>query len=96
MEHWLPMVPIYPLYIMHLGWEKLCLLLDYDGTLAPHGSHPDLTILPKQTKEVITVKVEESIIKILKCIILKNCEDLSVFCYKDDIFSTLQRIQSTG
>ncbi|XP_023330996.1 alpha,alpha-trehalose-phosphate synthase [UDP-forming] [Eurytemora carolleeae] len=35
------------------GWEKLCLLLDYDGTLAPHGSHPDLTILPKQTKEVL-------------------------------------------
>ncbi len=33
------MVPIYPLYIMYLGWEKLCLLLDYDGTLAPHGSY---------------------------------------------------------
>ena len=36
MEPWLLMVPIYPLYIMYLGWEKLCLLLDYDGTLAPH------------------------------------------------------------
>ena len=39
MEPWLLMVPIYPLYIMYLGWEKLCLLLDYDGTLAPHGSY---------------------------------------------------------
>ena len=35
-----------------LGWEKLCLLLDYDGTLAPHGSHPDFTILPQNTREV--------------------------------------------
>ena len=33
-------------------WSHLCLLLDYDGTLAPHGSHPDLTILPRETKEV--------------------------------------------
>ena len=56
MEPWLLMVPTYPLYIMYQGWEKLCLLLDYDGTLAPHGSHPDLTILPKQTKEVIQEK----------------------------------------
>ena len=51
---------------MYLGWEKLCLLLDYDGTLAPHGSHPDLTILPKQTKEVIKIKIVESIMKIKK------------------------------
>ena len=66
MEPWLLMVPIYLLYIMYLGWEKLCLLLDYDGTLAPHGSHPDLTILPKQTKEVIKIKIVESIMKIKK------------------------------
>ena len=39
MAPWLLMVPIYPLYIMYQGWEKLCLLLDYDGTLAPHGSY---------------------------------------------------------
>ena len=39
MEPWLLVVPIYPLYIMYLGWEKLCLLLDYDGTLAPDGSY---------------------------------------------------------
>jgi len=40
-------------YLGEPGWEKLCLLLDYDGTLAPHGSHPDLTILPQKTKEVL-------------------------------------------
>ena len=35
------------------GWTKLCLLLDYDGTLAPHGSHPDLTVLPEDTRAVL-------------------------------------------
>merc|ERR1712183_201436 len=40
-------------YMAEPGWSKLCLLLDYDGTLAPHGSHPDLTILPQATKEVL-------------------------------------------
>ena len=35
------------------GWTKLCLLLDYDGTLAPHGEHPDLTILPEETRAVL-------------------------------------------
>jgi len=40
-------------YLNVPGWEKLCLLLDYDGTLAPHGSHPDFTILPQNTREVM-------------------------------------------
>ena len=40
-------------YMAEPGWSKLCLLLDYDGTLAPHGSHPDLTVLPPATKEVL-------------------------------------------
>ena len=45
----------YPLagkYLATPGWSRLCLLLDYDGTLAPHGAHPDLTVLPPATKEV--------------------------------------------
>ena len=40
-------------YLGGPGWSSLCLLLDYDGTLAPHGSHPDLTVLPQQTRAVL-------------------------------------------
>merc|ERR1711936_168664 len=40
-------------YLATPGWSRLCLLLDYDGTLAPHGAHPDLTVLPPATKEVL-------------------------------------------
>jgi len=40
-------------YMAEPGWSKLCLLLDYDGTLAPHGSHPDLTVLPDKTRDVL-------------------------------------------
>lgn len=32
---------------------KLALLLDYDGTLAPIAPHPDLAILPPETKKVL-------------------------------------------
>lgn len=31
----------------------LSLLLDYDGTLAPIASHPDLAIIPTETKKVL-------------------------------------------
>ena len=31
----------------------LALLLDYDGTLSPICSHPDLAILPTETKKVL-------------------------------------------
>ena len=40
-------------YLGERGWGKLCLLLDYDGTLAPHGSHPDLTVLPEATRATL-------------------------------------------
>lgn len=33
--------------------HKLALLLDYDGTLAPIATHPDLAILPPETKNVL-------------------------------------------
>jgi trehalose 6-phosphate synthase/phosphatase len=32
--------------------HKLALLLDYDGTLAPIAPHPDLAIIPPETKNV--------------------------------------------
>lgn len=33
--------------------HKLALLLDYDGTLAPIATHPDLATLPIETKNVL-------------------------------------------
>ncbi|KAK4025983.1 Uncharacterized protein APZ42_022324 [Daphnia magna] len=33
--------------------EKLALLLDYDGTLAPLAPHPDLAILPNETGKIL-------------------------------------------
>lgn len=33
--------------------NKLALMLDYDGTLAPLVSHPDLAKLPLETKHVL-------------------------------------------
>ncbi|CAB0005774.1 unnamed protein product [Nesidiocoris tenuis] len=33
--------------------QKLALLLDYDGTLAPLAPHPDLATIPSQTKELL-------------------------------------------
>ena len=33
--------------------EKLALLLDYDGTLAPLAPHPDLAILPNETRRIL-------------------------------------------
>jgi len=33
--------------------SKLALLLDYDGTLAPIASHPELAILPSETKSIL-------------------------------------------
>lgn len=41
-------------YFRYIGnTNKLALLLDYDGTLAPLAPHPDLAILPLETKSVL-------------------------------------------
>lgn len=33
--------------------EKLAILLDYDGTLAPIAPHPDMAIIPNETQRVL-------------------------------------------
>jgi trehalose 6-phosphate synthase/phosphatase len=35
------------------GGDKLVILLDYDGTLAPIAPHPDMAIIPNETKRVL-------------------------------------------
>lgn len=35
------------------GGDKLAILLDYDGTLAPIAPHPDMAIIPNETKRVL-------------------------------------------
>lgn len=35
------------------GGDKLAILLDYDGTLAPIAPHPDMAIIPHETKRVL-------------------------------------------
>lgn len=37
----------------YIGDHKLALLLDYDGTLAPIAPHPDLAVLPNETKKIL-------------------------------------------
>lgn len=42
------------MYFRYIGdTNKLALLLDYDGTLAPLAPRPDLAILPTETKNVL-------------------------------------------
>lgn len=42
------------MYFRYIGnAKKLALLLDYDGTLAPLALHPDLAVLPPDTKSVL-------------------------------------------
>jgi len=42
------------LFYRYIGdTNKLALLLDYDGTLAPLAPHPDLAVLPLETKSTL-------------------------------------------
>lgn len=41
-------------YCRYVGnTHKLALLLDYDGTLAPIAPHPDLAVIPAETKNIL-------------------------------------------
>ena len=45
----------------------LALLLDYDGTLSPIASHPDLATLPGDTKQILMrLKMQKFIFKVLE------------------------------
>ena len=41
-------------YLGSQGPPSLALLLDYDGTLSPLASHPDLATIPPVTKQILT------------------------------------------
>jgi len=58
-------------YLGQSGWSRLCLLLDYDGTLAPHGAHPDLTVLTPATREVLQRLSEMP--EVFVCVITGRC-----------------------
>ncbi|CAH1098658.1 unnamed protein product [Psylliodes chrysocephalus] len=49
------------------GKPKLAVLLDYDGTLTPIVQHPDLAVIPPETKEVLEklVKIPEIFVAII-------------------------------
>ena len=61
--------------------NKLLLLLDYDGTLAPIVSHPDLALLSKETRRVLTsLSLMPSVsICIMSGRSLDNLQKVSVF-----------------
>ena len=80
-------------YLATPGWSRLCLLLDYDGTLAPHGAHPDLTVLPPATKEV-SIALQE-VKKELKAGLLRCCKDLRT-CLRFLSLSSLGAVSLTS
>lgn len=42
------------IFFSYVGYtNKLALLLEYDGTLAPIAPHPDLAVLPPETKSIL-------------------------------------------
>lgn len=48
------MLNLKPIVSRYIGYtQKLALLLDYDGTLAPIAPHPDLATLPIETKHTL-------------------------------------------
>ena len=56
----------------------LSLLLDYDGTLAPIRSHPDLATIPEETKKVLErlARHPEVFVAIVSGRSVKNVKDM--------------------
>lgn len=62
--------------------NKLALFLDYDGALAPLALHPDLAILPSETKSVLErlAIIPGLYISIISGRSVKNVKEMVSYC----------------
>lgn len=80
------------LYFRYIGdTNKLALLLDYDGTLAPLAPRPDLAILPAETKNVLErlSNMSEVYISIISGRNVHNVKDMVGIQFLNYIMCTL-------
>lgn len=77
--------------------HKLALLLDYDGTLAPIAPHPDLAILPPETRNVLErlSNVSDVYIAIISGRNVNNVKEMVSYCaFRKVMLSFAQFIQA--
>lgn len=79
------------LFFRYIGnTNKLALLLDYDGTLAPLAPRPDLAILPTETKNVLEslANMSEVYISIISGRNVHNVKDMVCINFFNYLMST--------
>lgn len=66
--------------------HKLALLLDYDGTLAPIAPHPDLAVMPTETKNVLQrlSNISDVYIAIVSGRNVNNVKEMVCFKFPND------------